>query len=95
MHISKYDSKTNPDHWLEDYHLTMEAKASDDDFAIEARRDPQEYIQRFSKKRNELPNITDADIINTFTYGMTSEALIHALNRETLRMMWELLDVAT
>jgi hypothetical protein len=26
-----------------------------------------EYIQRFSKKRNELPNITDTDVINAFS----------------------------
>jgi hypothetical protein len=25
MHISKYDGETNPDHWLEDYRLTMKA----------------------------------------------------------------------
>jgi hypothetical protein len=31
------------------------------------------YVQRFSKKRNELPNITDADVINAFTYGTTYE----------------------
>jgi hypothetical protein len=53
----------------------------------------QEYIQRFSKKRNELLNITDADMINAF--GMTYEALIHALGHETPCMTRELLDVAT
>jgi hypothetical protein len=29
MHISKYDSKTNPDHWLEDYLLAMKAGGLD------------------------------------------------------------------
>ena len=35
MHISKYDSKTNLDHWLEDYCLAMRTEASDNDFAIQ------------------------------------------------------------
>ena len=33
-HISKYDGETNPDHWLEDYCLTMKDGGSDDDFTI-------------------------------------------------------------
>ena len=55
----------------------------------------QEYIQHFSKECNELPNITDADVINAFICGMTCKALIHALGRETPRMTREPLDVAT
>ena len=55
----------------------------------------QEYIQRFSKKHNVLPNITNTDMINAFTCGTTYEALIHALSHETLRMTWELLDIVT
>jgi hypothetical protein len=54
-----------------------------------------EYIQRFSKKRNELPNITNADVINALTCGTTCEVLIHMLRHEALRTMWELLDIAT
>ena len=46
-----------------------------------------EYIQNFSKKRNELPNITDANVINAFICGMTYEALVHAPDRETLHVM--------
>jgi hypothetical protein len=34
MHISKYDSETNSDHWLEDYRLAMKARGSYDDFSI-------------------------------------------------------------
>jgi hypothetical protein len=34
MHISKYDGETNPDHWLEDYHLAMRVEGSDDDFIV-------------------------------------------------------------
>ena len=54
-----------------------------------------EYIQCFSKKHNELPNITDANVINAFICGTNYEALVHALGHETPRMTWELLDVAT
>jgi hypothetical protein len=32
--IVKYDSKTNPDIWLEDYHLTCRAGRADDDLFI-------------------------------------------------------------
>jgi hypothetical protein len=35
MHISKYDDETNPDHWLEDYRLTMKAKGSGNDFVVQ------------------------------------------------------------
>jgi hypothetical protein len=41
------------------------------------------------------PNITDVDVINAFIYGMTCEALIHVLDRETSSITWELLDVTT
>jgi hypothetical protein len=34
-HIAKYDGETNPDHWLDDYRLTMRAGGSDDDFAVQ------------------------------------------------------------
>jgi hypothetical protein len=112
MHISMYDGETNPEHWLEDYRLTMKAEGSNDDFTIQYlslflscltkawleqlelgsiccwgdlrsvfighfqgtytwprnswdlhnyKQRPDEtlweYIQHFSKKRNELPNI--------------------------------------
>ena len=52
------------------------------------------YIQRFSKKRNELPNISDADVINAFICSMTCEALVYALGRETPCTTRELQDVA-
>ena len=53
------------------------------------------YIQRFSKKHNELPNITDANVISAFIRGMTYEAPIHVLGRETPHMMLELQDITT
>jgi hypothetical protein len=46
-------------------------------------------------KCNELPNITDADVINAFICGTTCETLVHALGRETPHTMRELLDVTT
>jgi hypothetical protein len=55
----------------------------------------QEYIQCFSKRRNELPNITDADAIHAFICSTTYEALVLVLGCETPSMMWELLDIAT
>jgi hypothetical protein len=55
----------------------------------------QEYIQCFSKKHNEIPNIIDADMINAFIYGMTYVALVHMLSCETPRTTRELLDVTT
>ena len=54
-----------------------------------------DYIQCFSKKRNELTNITDTNMINAFIYATTYEALVHTLGRETPRTTQELLDVAT
>ena len=54
-----------------------------------------EYIQCFSKMRNELSNITKADVINAFIYGTTCETLSHTLDHETPRTTQEVLDVAT
>ena len=34
-------------------------------------------------------------MINAFIYGMSSEALVHALSHRTPRTTWELLDVTT
>jgi hypothetical protein len=39
----------------------------------------QDYIQRFSQKRNELTDATDVDVVSAFTYGTTNEALVHEL----------------
>jgi hypothetical protein len=38
-----------------------------------------EYIECFSKKRNELSNVMDSDVINAFICGTACEALVHAL----------------
>jgi hypothetical protein len=54
-----------------------------------------EHIQCFSKKRNEFPNITDADVINDFICGTTCEAFVHTLSHETPCTTRGLLDIAT
>jgi hypothetical protein len=38
-----------------------------------------DYIRRFSRQCNELPNIVDADIISAFLSGTTNKTLVHKL----------------
>jgi hypothetical protein len=54
-----------------------------------------EYIQRFSKQRTELPNITDSDVIRAFLAGTTCRDLVSKLGRKTPTKASELMDVAT
>jgi hypothetical protein len=54
-----------------------------------------EYIQRFSKKRTELPNITDSDVIGAFLAGTTCRDLVSKLGRKTPTKASELMDIAT
>ena len=37
------------------------------------------YIRRFSRQCNELPNVTDTDVIGAFLSEMTCESLVHKL----------------
>ncbi|KAJ1289641.1 hypothetical protein BS78_02G180300 [Paspalum vaginatum] len=46
------------------------------------------------QKRNELPDVTDADVGSAFTYGTTNEALIHELGRGRPKTTADLLDIA-
>jgi hypothetical protein len=55
----------------------------------------QEYIQRFSKLRTELPNITDSDVIGAFLAGTTCRDLVSKLGRKTPTKASELMDIAT
>jgi hypothetical protein len=55
----------------------------------------QEYIRRFSKKRTELPNITDSDVIRAFLTGTTCRDLVSKLGRKTPTKASELMDIAT
>jgi hypothetical protein len=54
-----------------------------------------EYIQRFSKQRTELPNITDSDVIGAFLAGTTCRDLVSKLGRKTPTKVSELMDIAT
>jgi hypothetical protein len=54
-----------------------------------------EYIQRFSKQRTELPNITDSDVTGAFLVGTTCRDLVRKLGRKTPTRASELMDIAT
>jgi hypothetical protein len=54
-----------------------------------------EYIQWFSKKCTELPNITDSDVIGTFLAGTTCRDLVSKLGRKTPTKASELMDITT
>jgi hypothetical protein len=59
-------------------------------------RDPlRDYIQRFSKQRTELPNVTDLDVIFAFLAGTTCRDLVSKLGRKTPTRASELMDIAT
>jgi hypothetical protein len=54
-----------------------------------------DYIQRFSKQRTELPNITDSNVIGAFLAGTTCRDLVSKLGRKTPTRASELMDIAT
>jgi hypothetical protein len=54
-----------------------------------------EYIRRFFKECNAVPNVADANVIGAFLSGMTCESLVHKLGRKGPRMTKVLLDIAT
>jgi hypothetical protein len=54
-----------------------------------------DYIQRFSKQRTELPNITDSDVIGAFLAGTTCRDLVSKLGHKTPTRASELMDIAT
>jgi hypothetical protein len=54
-----------------------------------------DYIQRFSKQRTELPNVTDSDVIGAFLAGTTCRDLVSKLGRKTPTRASELMDIAT
>ena len=54
-----------------------------------------EYIRRFSRQCNELPNVADADVIGAFLLGTTCESLVHKLGCKGPRTTKELLNIAT
>jgi hypothetical protein len=54
-----------------------------------------EYILMFLKRRTELPNITDLDVIGAFLAGTTCRDLVSKLGRKTPTKASELMDIAT
>jgi ethanolamine ammonia-lyase small subunit len=54
-----------------------------------------DYIRRFSKQCNKLPNIADADVFSAFLSGTTNKTLVHKLGRKSPCTTKELLDIAT
>ena len=54
-----------------------------------------DYIYRFLKLCNSLPDVIDADVISAFLSGATCESLIHKLGCLKPHTTRDLLDVAT
>jgi hypothetical protein len=54
-----------------------------------------DYIHRFSKKCNSLPDVINIDVISTFLSGTTYKSLVHKLGCRKPRTTLELLDIAT
>jgi hypothetical protein len=55
----------------------------------------QDYIQRFSKQRTELPSVTDSDVIGAFLAGTTCRDLVSKLGCKTPTRASELMGIAT
>ena len=60
-----------------------------------SRESLREYIRRFSKECNIVPNVAGADIIGVFLSGATCESPVHKLGRKGSRTTKELLDITT
>ena len=54
-----------------------------------------DYIRRFSKWCNSLPNVIDIDVISAFLSETTYESLIHKLGCLKPHTTHDLLDIAT
>jgi hypothetical protein len=54
-----------------------------------------EYIRRFSKQSNDLPNIVDTDMVGAFLSGTTYQSLVHKLGYVKPRTIKDLLDLTT
>ena len=53
-----------------------------------------DYIRRFSKKKNSLPNIREGDVITAFSNGVRSADLIHKIARKDPQTTRQLFDIA-
>ena len=54
-----------------------------------------DYIRRFSKQCNSLPDVIDADVISAFLSGTHCKTLVHKLGCQKPRTMQEVLEIAT
>jgi hypothetical protein len=54
-----------------------------------------EYIRRFSRECNALPNIGDAEVMRAFLSGTTCGSLVHKLGCKSPWTTKELLDITT
>jgi hypothetical protein len=54
-----------------------------------------DYIQRFSKQRTELPNITDSTVIMAFLSSITCKELVRELGHSTPITTNGLMDIIT
>jgi hypothetical protein len=53
-----------------------------------------DYLHRFSKQCNSLPDVVDADVVSAFLSGTTCKSLVHKLGCPKPRTTRELLDIA-
>ena len=65
------------------------------ELTIGANESLRDYIHRFLKRCNSLPDVVDANIISAFLSGTTCESLIHKLGSLKPCTTRDLLDVAT
>jgi hypothetical protein len=54
-----------------------------------------DYIRRFSKQCNSLPDVVDTNIVSAFLSRATCKSLVHKLGSWKPRTTRELLDIAT
>lgn len=52
------------------------------------------YIHLFSQKRNELPSVSDIDVIQVSIGNTTYKRLVHTLHQRAPHTMRKLLDIA-
>jgi hypothetical protein len=52
-----------------------------------------DYIRRFSRQCNSLPDVVDANIVSAFLTGTTCKSLVHKLDCRKPRITRELLDI--
>ncbi|KAF8670522.1 hypothetical protein HU200_050542 [Digitaria exilis] len=108
--FSKYDGETDPSVWLDDFKLACRAGAltKREDLNLgglaeylrrklprHLRLPGQEYLCRFSRQYNNLPDATDADALAALMGGTKSRILVNRIGKECPKTIKEVLDIAT